>query len=120
MTVAVDVLGPLRLRVGDVERQVGGRRERLVLALLASHAGRHVGDARLVDEIWGDDPPTTASGSLQVAISRLRKAIGDNAELRRDPSGYTLAGAEVDAAAFSELIEGLAELPPPVVVIDPP
>jgi len=33
MTVAIDVLGPLRLRVGDEERTVGGRRERLLLAL---------------------------------------------------------------------------------------
>ena len=58
MTVAVDVLGPVRLRVDGEERSVGGRRERLLLALLAATPGKHVSDDRLVDEPWGEAPPT--------------------------------------------------------------
>jgi DNA-binding SARP family transcriptional activator len=116
MTVAIDVLGPLRLRVGDEERTVGGRRERLLLALLATAAGRHVGDDRLVDELWGDEPPAAATSSLQVAVSRLRRVLGEHAELRRDPSGYTLVGAQVDADTVDGLIERLPGLQPEEVL----
>jgi DNA-binding SARP family transcriptional activator/tetratricopeptide (TPR) repeat protein len=116
MTVAIDVLGPLRLRIGDEERTVGGRRERLLLALLATAAGRHVGDDHLVDELWGDKPPAAATSSLQVAVSRLRRILGDHAELRRDPSGYTLLGAEVDAVTVAGLTERLASLEPAEVL----
>lgn len=116
MTVAIDVLGPLRLRVGDEERTVGGRRERLLLALLAAAAGRHIGDDRLVDELWGDDPPAAATSSLQVAVSRLRRILGEHAELRRDPSGYTLVGARVDAATVAGLTERLVDLEPTEVL----
>ncbi|MFC5728095.1 MULTISPECIES: ATP-binding protein [Nocardioides] len=112
MTVAIDVLGPLRLRIGNEERTVGGRRERLLLALLATAAGRHVGDDRLVDELWGDEPPAAATNSLQVAVSRLRRVFGEHAELRRDPAGYTLLGADVDAVTVAELTERLADLDP--------
>jgi len=116
MTVAIDVLGPLRLRVGDEERTVGGRRERVLLALLASAAGRHVSDDRLVDELWGDEPPAAATNSLQVAVSRLRRVLGEHAEVRRDPSGYTLVGAEVDAVTVAGLTERLADLGPAEVL----
>lgn len=116
MTVAIDVLGPLRLRVGDEERTVSGRRERLLLALLATAPGRHVGDDRLVDELWGDEPPTAATNSLQVAVSRLRRVLGGHAELRRDPAGYTLVGAEVDAVTVAALTERLASLDPAEVL----
>ncbi len=103
MTVAVDVLGPVRLCVDGVERAIGGRRERLLLALLATTPDRHVGDDRLVDELWGEEPPTGASSALQVAVSRVRRALGPDAEVRRDPAGYTLVGVDVDATDVTEL-----------------
>lgn len=116
MTVAIDVLGPLRLRVGDEERTIGGRRERVLLALLATAAGRHVSDDRLVDELWGEEPPAAATNSLQVAVSRLRRVLGEHAEVRRDPSGYTLVGADVDAVTVAGLSERLADLEPAEVL----
>jgi DNA-binding SARP family transcriptional activator/tetratricopeptide (TPR) repeat protein len=116
MAVAVDVLGPLRVLAGDAERPVGGRRERMLLALLASTPGRHVGDARLVDELWGDDPPAGVASALQVAVSRVRRALGGDAEVRRDPAGYTLLGAEVDAVRATEAAGSLAGRPAQEVV----
>ena len=95
--ISVDVLGPLRVRIGTDERSVGGRRERVLLALLSATPGRHVGDDRIIDELWGDDPPVGATSAVQVAVSRLRRALADHAEVRRDASGYALVGAEVDA-----------------------
>ena len=103
MTVAVDVLGPVRLCVDGEERAIGGRRERLLLALLAATPGKHVGDDRLVDELWGEAPPTGVSSALQVAVSRVRRALGPDAEVRRDPAGYTLVGVDVDATDVTEV-----------------
>ena len=117
MAVAVDVLGPLRVRAGDTERPVGGRRERMLLALLAGTPGKHVGDDRLVDELWGDDPPPGVASALQVAVSRLRRALGEDAEVRRDPAGYTLLGAEVDAVRVAEVAAGLTGRPAQDVVV---
>ena len=95
--ISVDVLGPLRVRIGSDERPVGGRRERVLLALLSATPGRHVGDDRIIDELWGDDPPVGATSAVQVAVSRLRRTLADHAEVRRNASGYALVGAEVDA-----------------------
>ena len=33
---------------------------------------------RLIDELWGDEPPATAAKTLQVHISRLRKALASD------------------------------------------
>lgn len=116
MTVSIEVLGPLRLLVDGEERSPGGRRERLVLALLATPPGRHVGDARLVDDVWGEDPPARATSGLQVAISRLRRVLGADAEIRRDPAGYTLVGADVDAGTLLLLADRLPHLAPAAVL----
>ncbi len=101
MPVEIDVLGALRVRRAGRELPLGGRRERTVLAALAVAAGRQVSDERLVDEVWGDDPPASAIGSLQVAVSRLRKLLGDDAVLRREAAGYVLEGVALDADALS-------------------
>ena len=47
-----------------------------MLAYLVLQAGRLVSGDRLIDELWGDDPPETARKSLQVRIAGLRKALG--------------------------------------------
>ena len=73
--VRVEVLGPLRAVADGAEARIGGRRERAVLAVLAAARGRAVTPERLVDEIWGEDAPPSAPGSLQVAVSRLRTAL---------------------------------------------
>src|SRR5690348_1779410 len=111
MSVEVDVLGSFQLRRDGVAQRLGGRRERTVLAVLAAAGGRQVGDERLVDEVWGEHPPATAIGSLQVAVSRLRKVLDGAAELRREPAGYLLTGVTLDATDFSRAAASL-EAPP--------
>jgi DNA-binding SARP family transcriptional activator len=115
MSVEIDVLGALRVRREGVELRLGGRRERTVLAVLAAAGGRQVSDERLVDEVWGEEPPATATGSLQVAVSRLRKVLGDATELRREPAGYALTGVTLDAADFSRAAATLDGPPPEVL-----
>ena len=105
--VRIEVLGPVRAHVDGVEQRVGGRRERVVLGLLAASAGRPVPVERLVDTLWGEEPPASAQGSLQVAVSRLRTMLapgrrpGEAPVISHSPAGYALVEAEVDATELS-------------------
>ncbi|GAA3589692.1 AfsR/SARP family transcriptional regulator [Kribbella ginsengisoli] len=51
------------------------RQERSLLAILLLRANEPVPPAELVDLLWPEDPPADARGSLQVYLSRLRKAL---------------------------------------------
>ena len=59
-----DESGPLAL---------GGQKQRALLAALLLEAGRVVATDRLVDLLWGEEAPKTATTSLQNSISRLRR-----------------------------------------------
>jgi DNA-binding SARP family transcriptional activator len=89
------LLGPLEVRNDDGLLALGGTKQRALLALLLLNANGVVARARLVDELWGDDPPETAVASVQVYVSRLRKLLPAGALLTRAP-GYLLA-VEPDA-----------------------
>ena len=117
--VQVDVLGPLRVRVDGAEQRLGGRRDRAVLALLASNGGNPVSAERLVDEVWGEAAPSSATGSLQVAVSKLRGVLDPDRTgssgaplLQRGPSGYHLQGVALDAHAFSEAANTVGTVAP--------
>ena len=61
---------------------------------------------RLIDELWGEDPPRTARKSLQVHVSRLRRELGDGI-LETRPQGYALRleRVRVDLYEFEDLLE---------------
>ncbi len=106
----VDVLGPVRLTVDGVEVALGGRRQRLVLALLVAAGGRQVAAERLVEDLWPDGAPPSAAGSLQVAVSRLRSILEPartdaGTLLTRGAVGYALAGVPVDAADLTAAVQ---------------
>jgi DNA-binding SARP family transcriptional activator len=78
---------------------------------------------RLVDEVWGEDAPASATGSLQVAVSRLRGSIEPDrasgaapAVLTRGPGGYALEQVVVDAEELSEAATAVSGLEPARVV----
>ncbi|WP_084549680.1 BTAD domain-containing putative transcriptional regulator [Actinomadura rifamycini] len=84
---------------------VGGPRVRALLAMLALDAGRVVPAERLIDGLYGADPPRGAANALQSQVSRLRRGLGDAALVEGGPAGYRLAvepGA-VDAHRFARL-----------------
>jgi DNA-binding SARP family transcriptional activator len=86
------LLGPLDVRRGGVVVDVGAPRERLVLTVLLLNANHVVSSARLIEIVWGADPPTTARHSVQVSLSRLRAALNspdDERIVSRSP-GYLL------------------------------
>lgn len=100
----IRVLGPLG--VFDEGRQValGGRRQRSVLAGLVVYADETVSTERLIQFVWGEDPPPTARKSLQVYVSRLRRVLGGSA-VTYSPGGYLLRldEATIDAHRFEDL-----------------
>jgi DNA-binding SARP family transcriptional activator/ABC-type branched-subunit amino acid transport system substrate-binding protein len=61
-----------------------------VLAILLLHAGQTVSSDRLVEELWGDDPPADAQTALQQHVSRLRKQLEPHAVLVTRAPGYAL------------------------------
>src|SRR5918993_206383 len=99
------ILGPLEvLDEGDPVR-LGGRNQRAVLALLLLRVNEPVSTERLVDELWGEHPPRTATTSLQNTVAQLRKLLGPGLLLTR-PSGYVLDldADQLDLSRFERLV----------------
>jgi predicted ATPase/DNA-binding SARP family transcriptional activator len=99
-------LGGLEVRVGDAVASLGGPQARAVLALLALDAPTTVPVPRLIDELWPEDPPRHAVGTIQTHVATLRRALGDDrGRLRTRAGGYALDldGDEPDAARFEAL-----------------
>jgi DNA-binding SARP family transcriptional activator len=99
------ILGSLEVLDGDDALQLGGQKQRAVLALLALHPGEVVPSERLITELWGESPPRTAATALQNAISQLRKTLGADTLETRAP-GYALRVEKeaVDAYRFEQLL----------------
>ena len=97
---------------------IGGRSERVLLTVLALHANRAVSTDRLIDALWGDDPPATATNALQVHISKLRKHLAGGSGrdlLRRAAGGYVLQveTGESDVESFDRLTREAASVGDP-------
>jgi DNA-binding SARP family transcriptional activator len=106
------ILGPLEVLAADGEPlALGGQKQRAVLALLLLRANRVVATDFLVDALWGDNPPRTATTSLQNSISALRKLLGPEILLTQAP-GYRLVVEDSDLARFERLVEEARGLDP--------
>jgi DNA-binding SARP family transcriptional activator len=108
------ILGPLEVLAADGEQlPLGGQRQHAVLAVLLLHANHVVSTEFLVDALWGENPPRTATTSLQNAISALRKILGPDVLLTRPP-GYRLAVEEdaLDLDRFERLVASARGLEP--------
>ncbi|MFC9975868.1 BTAD domain-containing putative transcriptional regulator [Spirillospora sp. NPDC127200] len=84
------ILGPLEARAHGESRPVGGPRVRALLALLLLDAGRVVTSERLIDGLYGEEPPDGAANALQSQVSRLRRGLGDAGLVEGHPAGYRL------------------------------
>ncbi|MGW4472223.1 BTAD domain-containing putative transcriptional regulator [Nonomuraea sp. NPDC004354] len=99
------VLGPLAVWADDGSLvRVPEAKVRALLADLLVHEGRPVPMDRLIDDLWGARPSGNPVGTLQARVSQLRRALGGPRTVVREPAGYRLAGAEVDAAEFAALL----------------
>ena len=84
------ILGPLEALLDGQAADLGGPRQRAVLALLLLRAGQVVSSDALIDAIWADEPPETAANVLQSYISKLRKELGRDTIVTRG-RGYAIA-----------------------------
>lgn len=90
LPVDVRLLGPLEILDGTGRTvDVAGERPRGVLALLALETPNFVSTDRIVDAIWGSDGAAAPESALQVAVSRLRKALGEDG-VKTMAAGYRL------------------------------
>ncbi len=103
--VEIAVLGPLIVRVGGNEQTLRAPKQRLLLGRLVIEAGGVTSTDALIDALWGEEPPTTASKNLQVLIGRLRSTLGASAVVTA-PGGYRLDldGSRIDALEFERLV----------------
>ena len=83
------LLGPLEVRSDGEPLQLGGPKERALLASLLIDAGHAVSTDRLIDALWAERPPATAQTSLQNFVSQLRKHLGPDLVITKPP-GYLL------------------------------
>lgn len=89
----VRLLGPVEASVDGRTVPLGGAKPRAVLAMLALNPSTTVSTDRLIDGLWGSEPPATAAKTLQVYVSRLRRALtanGDGADIVTRAHGYEL------------------------------
>src|SRR5947208_6349997 len=90
----IELLGPVEAWVDGRAVALGGQRPRALFAVLALMGGRVVTTERLIDELWGEEPPARARDSLQMHISRLRKGLADagadGSRLVSQAGGYLL------------------------------
>ncbi|MFD0594371.1 BTAD domain-containing putative transcriptional regulator [Catellatospora coxensis] len=102
----IGMLGSFEVQTGDgTAVEVPGARLRALLAALALEPGRIVPRARLVDWVWGEEPPADAVNALQVLVSRLRKVLPDGV-VEAKPGGYqlTVDPDAVDVSRFERLV----------------
>jgi DNA-binding SARP family transcriptional activator len=99
------LLGTLEVRDGGRPVALGRPKQRALLALLLLNANRVVARERLIDELWGDDPPGLAVKAVQTYVSQLRKLLPEGALVTRQP-GYALhvAPESVDLLRFERLV----------------
>ena len=108
------ILGPLEAFKDGRPLELGGQKQRALLALLLLEEGRVVATDRLIDSLWGEHPPRTAATSLQNFVSQLRKLLGSQT-IQTKPPGYVLRlePGRLDLHRFTTLVEQAREAPDP-------
>lgn len=86
--------------------RLGGSKQRALLGILLLNANIVVSRERLIDLLWGEDPPGSAVNALQVHVHGLRKVL-DPGRLKTQGSGYSLrvAPGELDLELFIDLCD---------------
>ena len=101
------ILGPLLVHAPDGPVEIKAPKHRALLAmLLLSHREAAVTADRLIDALWGEDPPATANKALQVHVSQLRRALGPANPIVTLPAGYAvrLEPGDLDLERFETLV----------------
>lgn len=84
-------------------RPVPGVRAKRLLAALALADGRTLSAERLIDDVWGADPPRSPGAALHTQISRLRQTLG-HGSVEASGNGYRLVGCRTDLEIVEKLL----------------
>ncbi|TML13965.1 MAG: hypothetical protein E6G33_10965 [Actinobacteria bacterium] len=110
-SLELNILGPLEARRLGQAVDLGGAKQRALLGVLLLNANKVVPVERLIDDLWGEEPPETAANTLQVYVSQLRKLVepgvtGNERVLQTQPPGYKAAtdGQKLDLTTFERLL----------------
>ena len=123
--IGVRVLGPLEVIVDGVPADIGGPRQRCVLARLIAERGRVVSADRLIEDLYADEAPPRALAAVQSYVSHLRRALepgrparAPSGVLATSPPGYAvqLGQDAVDAWSFEDEVHQAAGLDDPAAV----
>lgn len=101
----IRLLGPVEVRAGGTPVNLGPRKQRLLLAILALEVNQLVPVERLVELMWPESPPRTAVHAVRVCASRLRTVLAD--AIQGQGGGYLLRAdpMAIDAHRFRALVD---------------
>jgi DNA-binding SARP family transcriptional activator len=108
------ILGPLEVVQSGRAIRLGGARQRTLLALLLTRANEVVSVDRLIDALWGVNPPRAAANALQYHVSQLRKLLGEGETITTREPGYLIRVRpdELDLFRFERLVAEAEQAPP--------
>ncbi|WP_229073060.1 BTAD domain-containing putative transcriptional regulator [Actinoplanes sp. DH11] len=102
-----EILGPVRAFRGTERVDLGPAKQRAVLAILLLSPGRPVPTHRIVDAVWGDDPPENGPNVVQKYVAGLRRVLEPDRSPRTPgelltftDGGYVLRRTTLDADDF--------------------
>jgi DNA-binding SARP family transcriptional activator len=107
LAIEVRLLGALAIEVDGAPLELGGIRQRSLLALLILNRNRAITADALADSLWPDEQPPTAIKTIQVYVSRLRRLLqAEGGRLESVGAGYrlNLSNGDVDAARFENAV----------------
>lgn len=103
------ILGSLEVVRDGESLPLGAAKQRALVACLLLHPSEAVSTDRLMDELWGQEAPSTAEHMLHVYVSRLRKILEEDGRkvlVTRAPGYLIQLGADdvLDATLFEALV----------------
>ena len=118
----VGILGDLIAERDGARLPLGGLQQRSVVALLVLARGQVLLAERLIDDLWGESPPASATATLHSYVSRLRTVLNGSVDgtgaatpaLVRQGPGYRLdvAADSVDSDRFERTLQDAAGMAP--------
>jgi DNA-binding SARP family transcriptional activator/class 3 adenylate cyclase len=100
------LLGPLEALLDGQPLPLGGARQRALVALLLLRANEAVSRDRLIEDLWRDHAPETATNALAALVARLRRVLPADVLVTK-PSGYSIEAEpdSIDIHRFEVLVE---------------
>lgn len=105
------LLGPMEIVINNKPGALASSRQQTALALLLLEAGHVVSVDRMIDALWGKEPPKTARIQVQITISALRRFLGEWLIITQPPGYLINAPPEtIDLACFEKLTKSAASV----------